>query len=66
MKQIENLWGTLAGMTPGDTLQISNEGRSVNAVRNAACIVGHQKRLVFSVNVNWEAGTSTITCVRNR
>ena len=66
MKQIENLRATLATMTPGDKLEISHRGRSVNAVRNAACLVGQEKRLVFSVNVNWEAGTSTITCVRNR
>lgn len=57
---------TLAQMEPGQKVEISNDGRSVNAIRNAASLVGREKGLVFSCHVNWDAAVTTVSCVSAR
>ena len=63
MVTITNLRGTLMTMAPGDELEIRNEGRSVNSIRNAACLIGKERGLRYRVSVDWASGLSVIKCM---
>lgn len=62
----EVLRSTLAQMEPGQEIKVRHQGRSVNAIRNAASLIGRERSLVFSVHADWDAGISTVKCVRPR
>lgn len=62
MVKKESLMATLMEMDESSApLVVSHQGRSENAIRNTASLVGRRRKCRFSVHTDWDAGKSTIT-----